>query len=133
VEHVVDGIQSYQKHWLQHVKRMEHARIPRIALEYKPQCKRDIGRPRTRWRGQQHIQDWILTGQDLESCICLPSRWWWWWWWLFLCIVWIYRKDWRLLSTCKWKEPLGRSRHRCKNNIIMAHKEGAEMRLIWLT
>jgi hypothetical protein len=25
VEHLVDEIQSYQKNWLQHVKRMEHS------------------------------------------------------------------------------------------------------------
>ena len=47
VEHIVDEIQSYQKNWPQHVKRMEHSRIPRMALEYKPKGKRDIGRPKT--------------------------------------------------------------------------------------
>jgi hypothetical protein len=54
-EHIVYGIQSYQKNWLQHVKRMEHARIPRMALAYQQKGKHDIGRPKTRWRGQQHI------------------------------------------------------------------------------
>jgi hypothetical protein len=57
VEHIVDEIQSYQKNWLQHVKRMEHSRIPRMALEYQPKGKRDVGRPKTRWRDQQHLQD----------------------------------------------------------------------------
>ena len=57
VEHIVDEIQSYQKNWLQHVKRMEHSRIPRKALEYQPKGKRDVGRPKTRWRDQQHLQD----------------------------------------------------------------------------
>jgi hypothetical protein len=33
VKHMVDGIQSYQKNWLQHVQRMEHSRILRMALE----------------------------------------------------------------------------------------------------
>jgi hypothetical protein len=28
----VDEIQSYQNNWLQHVKRMEHSKIPRMAL-----------------------------------------------------------------------------------------------------
>jgi hypothetical protein len=42
---------------LQHVKRMEHSRILRIVLEYKPNCKRDIDRPKTSWRDQQHLQD----------------------------------------------------------------------------
>jgi hypothetical protein len=44
--HTVDEIQSYQKNWLQHVKRMEHSRIHRMALEYEPKGKRDIGRPK---------------------------------------------------------------------------------------
>jgi hypothetical protein len=57
VEHVVDEIQSYLNNWLQHVKRMEHSRIPRMALEYKPKIKRDVGRPKTRWRDQEHLQD----------------------------------------------------------------------------
>jgi hypothetical protein len=48
VEHIVDDIKSYQNNWLQHVKRMEHSRIPRMALEYKPKGKRDMGRPKTR-------------------------------------------------------------------------------------
>ena len=52
VEHIVDEIKSYQKNWLQHVKRMEHARIPRMTLECQPKGKRDIGRPKTRWRDQ---------------------------------------------------------------------------------
>jgi hypothetical protein len=39
VEHTVDEIQSYQNNWLQHVKRMEHSRIPRMAKEYKPKGK----------------------------------------------------------------------------------------------
>jgi hypothetical protein len=32
VAHIIDEIQNYQKNWLPHVKRMEHARIPRMAL-----------------------------------------------------------------------------------------------------
>jgi hypothetical protein len=56
-DHIVDEIQNYQKTWLQHVKMMEHSRIPRMALEYQPKGKRDIGRPKTRWRDQAHLQD----------------------------------------------------------------------------
>jgi cell fate (sporulation/competence/biofilm development) regulator YmcA (YheA/YmcA/DUF963 family) len=40
VEHIVDEIESYQKNWLQHVEKMEHSRIPRMALEYTPMGKR---------------------------------------------------------------------------------------------
>ena len=57
VEHIVDDIKSYKKNWLQHVKRMEHARVHWMALEYKPKGKSDIDRPETRWRVQQHLQD----------------------------------------------------------------------------
>jgi hypothetical protein len=56
-EHIVDEIQSYQKNCLQHVRRLEHARIPRLALAHKPKGKRNIDRPKTRWRDQQHLQD----------------------------------------------------------------------------
>jgi hypothetical protein len=56
-EHTVDEIQRYQKNWLQHVIRMEHASIPRMALEYKLKGKCDIGRPKTRWRDKWHLQD----------------------------------------------------------------------------
>jgi hypothetical protein len=64
VEHTVDEIQGYQQNWLQHVKRTEHSRIPRKALEYKSKGKSDIGRPKARRSNQQHIQDWVFTGQD---------------------------------------------------------------------
>jgi hypothetical protein len=56
-EHIVDGIQSYRQNCLQPVKRMEQVRIPRMAVAYQPQGKRDIGRPKTRRRDQQHLQD----------------------------------------------------------------------------
>jgi hypothetical protein len=55
VQHIVHKIHSYQMNWL-HVKTMEHSRIPRMALEYQPKGKREIGRPKTRWRDQQHLQ-----------------------------------------------------------------------------
>jgi hypothetical protein len=42
VEHTVDEIQNYQKNWLQYVKRMEHSRILKMALEYQPKGKRDM-------------------------------------------------------------------------------------------
>jgi hypothetical protein len=33
-----------------HLQRMEHTRIPLQAYKYQPSGKRDIGRPRRRWR-----------------------------------------------------------------------------------
>ena len=44
---------------------MEQLLIYRMALEYQAKGKRDIGRPKTRWTAQQHLQDWVFTGQDL--------------------------------------------------------------------
>ena len=35
-----------------------------MTLEYKPKGKRDIGRPKTKWSYQQHLQGSVLTGQD---------------------------------------------------------------------
>jgi hypothetical protein len=64
VEHIVNEIQSYLKNRLQHVKRTEHSLQPRMALEYQPKGKRDIDRPRTRWRDQLHFQGSVFTGQD---------------------------------------------------------------------
>jgi hypothetical protein len=33
---------------------MENNRLPKLARLYQPHGKRDIGRPRRRWRGQDH-------------------------------------------------------------------------------
>jgi hypothetical protein len=73
VEHIVDEIQSCQNNWLQHVKRMEHSRTPRMAMDYKPKDKRDIDRPKTRCRNQQHLQDGVLEDRTQVSYICLRS------------------------------------------------------------
>jgi hypothetical protein len=35
---------------LERMQRMEHTRIPLQAYKYQPSGKRDIGRPRRRWR-----------------------------------------------------------------------------------
>ena len=48
---------QYQKKWLQHVQRIDTNRIPKQALQYKPKERRNIGRPRKRWRDQLHLED----------------------------------------------------------------------------
>ena len=45
-------IQNYQLKWNQHVLRMPENRLPRKALQYRPQVKRDLGRRYRRWKDQ---------------------------------------------------------------------------------
>jgi len=43
--------------WLQHVQSMDTNRLPKQTLQYKPKGRRNIGRPRKRWRVQFHLED----------------------------------------------------------------------------
>jgi hypothetical protein len=54
---IVQEIKEYQKKWLQHVQRMDTNRIPRQALRYRPERRRNVGRPKKRWRDQLHFED----------------------------------------------------------------------------
>ena len=45
VEEMINDIQNYQLKWNQQVLRMPENRIPRKELQYRPQEKRDLGRP----------------------------------------------------------------------------------------
>ena len=56
-QNIVKEIKQYQKKWLQHVQRMDTNRTPKQTLQYKPRGQRNIGRPRTRWRDQLHLED----------------------------------------------------------------------------
>jgi hypothetical protein len=42
VEEIIDDIQNYQQKWNQHVLRMPENKLPRKALQYRPQGKRDL-------------------------------------------------------------------------------------------
>ena len=53
----IQEIKQYQKKWLQHVQRMDRNRIPKQALRYRPKGRRNIGRPKKRWRDQLHFED----------------------------------------------------------------------------
>jgi len=57
VQNIVKEIKQYQKKWLQHVQRMDTNRLPKHALYYKPKGRKNIGRPRERWRDQLHLED----------------------------------------------------------------------------
>ena len=56
-ENIVNEIKQYQEKWLQHIQRMDTDRLPNQALQYKPKGRRNIGRPRKRWRDQFHFED----------------------------------------------------------------------------
>ena len=49
-------------------------RLPKQALQYQPNGRRNIGRPRRRWRDQLHLED-QGTGNTPN-----PAWTWWWWW-----------------------------------------------------
>ena len=49
-ENIVKEIKQCQEKWLQHIQRMDTNRIPKQGLQYKPKGRRNIGRPRKRWR-----------------------------------------------------------------------------------
>ena len=57
VQNIVKEIKQYPKRWLQHVQRMDTKRLPKQALQCKPKGRRNIGRPRKRWRDQLHLED----------------------------------------------------------------------------
>ena len=56
-QNIVKEIKQYQKKWLQHVQRMDTYRLPKQALQYEPKGRRNVGRPRKRWRDQLHLED----------------------------------------------------------------------------
>jgi len=56
-QNTVKKIKQYQKKWLQHIERMDRNRLPRQALKYRPEGRRNIGRPKKRWRDQLHFED----------------------------------------------------------------------------
>ena len=56
-QNIVQEIKQYQEKWLKHVQRMDTNRLPKQALKYKPNGRRNIGRPRKRWRDQLHLED----------------------------------------------------------------------------
>jgi len=56
-QNIVKEIKHYQEKWLQHVQRMDTNRIPKQVLQYKAKGRRNIGRPRKRWRDELHLEN----------------------------------------------------------------------------
>jgi hypothetical protein len=61
VDNIVEE-KNYTKKWNCHLQRMNRNRIPQLAFRYHPDGKRDLGRPRQRWRDQEHLQEQNGTG-----------------------------------------------------------------------
>ena len=40
---------QYKTNWREHIQRMDDNRLPKIIFNYKPEGRRNIGRPQTRW------------------------------------------------------------------------------------
>jgi hypothetical protein len=50
----ISGIQDvkskYKQNWINHLERMNNARLPKHALSYKPRGRKDRRHPRQRWQ-----------------------------------------------------------------------------------
>ena len=44
-----DKLTQYKINWREYIQRMNDNRLPKIILNYKPEGRRNIGRPQTRW------------------------------------------------------------------------------------
>ena len=49
IDDIIEIIEGNQLRWYGHVRRMSQERLPRQALEWTPNTRRPIGRPRKRW------------------------------------------------------------------------------------
>jgi uncharacterized protein YydD (DUF2326 family) len=47
-----NAISKYREKWFNHIGQMDHSRLPRYTLSYKPTRKRSLGHPRKRWISQ---------------------------------------------------------------------------------
>ena len=56
-QNMVKETEQYKEKWQHHVQKMDTNRLPKQALHYKPKGRRNIGRPRKRWRDQLHRED----------------------------------------------------------------------------
>jgi hypothetical protein len=54
IQNIVKEIKQYQQKWLQYAQKMDTNTIP---TQYRPEGRRNIGRPRKRWKDQLHHED----------------------------------------------------------------------------
>ena len=76
-QHSMDDILSERRlHWLGHVIRMDHRRIPRQALHWEvPGFERGPGRPRTNWRSTVKDSRMGITWEEAEVAANNRSEW----------------------------------------------------------
>jgi hypothetical protein len=55
VKELNEQIEQFRIQWTQHVSRMSGSRLPKLALQYKPEGKRQLRRPKKRWIDQMRI------------------------------------------------------------------------------
>ena len=76
----ISGIQDvrskHKQNWINYFERMDNARLPKHALNYKPRGRKDRGRPRKRRRNRSND---LIHGGGWWWWL-----WWWWWWWWYL-------------------------------------------------
>ncbi|KAJ9574734.1 hypothetical protein L9F63_008104 [Diploptera punctata] len=51
-----EDIERYQQEWKNHLRRMARNRLPKLAFQYTPTGHRDQGRPKHRWKDQDHLR-----------------------------------------------------------------------------
>jgi hypothetical protein len=56
VQSIVDENQTFQTNWKEQVERMQDERLPKLTSKYKPEGKRNRGRPKKRWK-EQFLED----------------------------------------------------------------------------
>ena len=47
---MTEQIITQKQNWYTHLQRMNEERLPKIILNYRPTGRRDVGRPKTRWK-----------------------------------------------------------------------------------
>ena len=69
IESILQSIERGQLRWYGHVKRMEDSRYPKQFLEWMPDGRRPVGRPRMRWKDniEMAIEKRGATIQEVEQ------------------------------------------------------------------
>ena len=74
---MIDDIQNYQLKWNKHVLRMPENRIPRQALQYRPQAKRDLGKTKNASEGRRRGRSELITFNFMKAgyicCHAVPK------------------------------------------------------------